>query len=405
MILWGKIMNSKKSESQNDNARKASKALQVLFEISEAVTTTRNLNELYKVIHQSLGKIINAKNFYIAMHHEKRDSISFPYHIDDKDEIPDEIFNFSKTASLTGRVIQAKAPLIFYEQDILDFAKEQNEKTIGTLCKIWLGAPLIIRQRVIGVIAIQSFESVDDYHKEDLYLLNTISQHIGLAIERKESDDKLRNQQQLLEKILESSPVGICLVEGKIFKWVNTQMVKMFGYDFKNQLEKQSTRIIYASNKEYDETGKQIYHDLKKSGKSDFDYSLIKKDGTRFKAHIIITSSNTEDPFSTTIVTFTDISQRELAHAEKLKTEKLQGVLEMAGAVCHEINQPLQTILGYSTLYQDNETISPSELDKIRNQATRIGDITKRLSNITKYKTVDYPGDTRIVDIWGSSND
>ncbi len=77
----------------------------------------------------------------------------------------------------------------------------------------------------------------------------------------------------------------------------------------------------------------------------------------------------------------------------------------MAGAVCHEINQPLQTILGYSTLYQDNETISPKELDKIQNQAIRIGEITRRLSNITKYKTVDYPGNTRIVDIWGSSND
>ncbi len=398
-------MNSIKTEPQNDNSRKASEALQVLFEISEAVTTTRNLNELYKAIHKSLGKILNVKNFYIAMHHEERDSISFPYHIDETDDIPDEIFNFSETASLTGRVIQAKEPLIFYEQDVIDFEKSKNQKTIGTISKIWLGAPLIIRQRVIGVIAIQSFKSADDYHKKDLYLLNTISQHIGLAIERKESDDKLKNQQKILEKILESSPVGICLVEDRIFKWVNTQMVKMFGYETKTQLEKKSVRMIYASDTDFDETGRQIVQDLNKTGRSDYDFSLIRKDGALFKAHIIITGSRSDDPLSSTIVTFTDISQRELAQAEKLKTEKLQGVLEMAGAVCHEINQPLQTILGYSTLYQENETISPKELGKIRNQATRIGDITKRLSNITKYKTVDYPGDTRIVDIWGSSND
>ncbi len=398
-------MISKKAASPNEYTRKASDALQVLFEISEAVTTTRNLNELYSSIHKSLGKILNVRNFYIALHHEERDSISFPYHIDEHDEIPGEIFNFSKTASLTGRVIQAKSPLIFYEKDVRDFAKAQNQKTIGTISKIWLGAPLIIKQRVIGVIAIQSFESADDYHKKDLYLLNTISQHIGLAIERKESDDKLKNQQKILEKILESSPVGICLVENRVFKWVNTQMVKMFGYETKDQLEKKSVRMIYASDSDFDETGRQIVQDLRETGKSDYDYSLIRKDGTRFKAHIIITGSGTNDPLSSTIVTFTDISQRELAQAEKLKTEKLQGVLEMAGAVCHEINQPLQSILGYSTLYQDKETLSSKELDKIRNQATRIGNITRRLSNITKYKTVDYPGDTRIVDIWGSSND
>jgi len=77
----------------------------------------------------------------------------------------------------------------------------------------------------------------------------------------------------------------------------------------------------------------------------------------------------------------------------------------MAGAVCHEINQPLQTIIGYSDLYQGNEAVSQTELKNIKLQATRIGKITKRLSNITKYKTINYSGDKKkIVDIWGSSN-
>ncbi len=88
-----------------------------------------------------------------------------------------------------------------------------------------------------------------------------------------------------------------------------------------------------------------------------------------------------------------------------LEKEKLQGVLEMAGAVCHEINQPLQTIIGYSTLYQEKDSISSRELNYIKAQAARIGDITKRLSNITQYKTINYPGNTKIVDIWGSSSD
>ena len=230
---------------KRDDAR----TLEVLFEISEAVTQTRDLDELYKAIHTSLGKILNVDNFYIALYHKEKDSISFPYHVDEKDEIPDEILNFSQTASLTGQVIQSQKPMIFFEQEIIDFAREQNRQTIGTVIKVCLGAPLKIKNRVIGGIAIQSFSSATAYHLSDLDLLNTISQHIALAIERKESEKKLQAQQQVLETILESSPVGICLLENQVFKWVNGEMVRLFGYDSKEAFAGQSTHMIYASRK------------------------------------------------------------------------------------------------------------------------------------------------------------
>jgi len=382
--------------------RDAKKTLEVLFEISDAVTTTRDLKELYRSIHNSLGRILDVDNFYIALHNEEKDSIFFPYHVDEKDDMPEEILNFSESASLTGQVIKAGEPLIFFEQDIIDFAKSRNRKTIGRICKIWLGAPLTIKNKVIGAIAIQSYTSPDHYKKEDLSLLHAVSQHIALAIERKESDKKLKEQRNILDKILQSSPVGICLLENRVFKWVNNEMLTMFGYKNKQEFKNAEVSMIYNSEADYKAAGKIISRDVKTKGKSDFDFDLKKKDGSLFKAHIILTGSNSEDPFERIIVTFADISQREHIQKEKLEKEKLQGVLEMAGAVCHEINQPLQAILGYSSLYQDNDAISSQELNHIKAQAARIGDITKRLSNITKYKTVDYPGNTKIVDIWGS---
>lgn len=404
MLYRGEKINMNWKHKKGENSRDPNKTLEVLFEISEAVTTTRNLDELYNVIHNSLDKILNADNFYIALHHEEKDAISFPYYVDEKDDIPEDIFHFSESGSLTGRVIKAREPLIFFEQDIIDFAKSQNQKTIGTISKIWLGAPLIIDNRVIGAIAIQSFQSPDDYKESDLELLNAISQHIALAIERKESEKKLSEQQKILEKILESSPVGICLVENRVFKWVNNEMVSLFGYEKKEDIENKNVQMIYRSAADYKEAGKIIYKGLKNKGKSDFDYMLKKKDGTPFWAHIIMTGARTQNPMASTIVIFTDISQREAAHKEKLEKEKLQGVLEMAGAVCHEINQPLQTILGYTTLYQENEFMKPRELENVRSQANRIADITKRLSNITQYRTIEYPGDTKIIDIWSSSD-
>ncbi len=82
--------------------------------------------------------------------------------------------------------------------------------------------------------------------------------------------------------------------------------------------------------------------------------------------------------------------QLQNALAEK---EKFQGVLEMAGAVCHEVNQPLMVISGYSEmLLMDLPEDHPcyGTCRKINEQVHRLGNITKKLMGITKYKTKSY---------------
>ena len=74
--------------------------------------------------------------------------------------------------------------------------------------------------------------------------------------------------------------------------------------------------------------------------------------------------------------------------------EKLQCIIEMSGAVCHELNQPLQSISTYSELLMmdiDKENPSYEQIKKIKGQVDRMGEITKKLMNITKYETKGYP--------------
>ncbi len=387
--------------------RDPGKTIEVLFKISDAVSKTRNLDELYRVIHESLDEILNVDNFYIALHHKEKDSITFPYHVDAVDKNPGEIVHFSQQPSITGQVIGSKNPMIFYEQDIEQLAKEFNVKAIGTVSKIWLGAPLIVNNKTKGAIVIQSYTSATAYQKEDLDLLNSVSQHIALAIERKESREAINEQDKVLRKILGSSPVGIALVQNRVFKWVNNEMVRMFGYTSKKDFKNQSTRMIYADDLNFDMAGDTIYASLITTGTADYEIELVKKDATLFPGHIRLSSDDINHPMEWTIATFTDISQRKIGEKEKFEKERLQGVLEMAGAVCHEINQPLQAILGYSELLlMDDELGSGGDnIYSIKSQATRLGRITRKLSNITRYRTVDYPGNTKIVDIWGASSD
>ena len=82
--------------------------------------------------------------------------------------------------------------------------------------------------------------------------------------------------------------------------------------------------------------------------------------------------------------------------------EKLKGVLETAGGICHELNQPLQYILGaIQILMMDldpKESIFQS-LDAIRASVEQMGEITRKLTAITYYRSRKYAGGNDIIDI------
>ncbi len=95
-----------------------------------------------------------------------------------------------------------------------------------------------------------------------------------------------------------------------------------------------------------------------------------------------------------------------LSHHELTKKlieeEKLEGVLEMAGAICHELNQPMQNISGFSQLLIDEISEDDPKYEYIsiiKEQIDKMGEITRKLMRITKYETVDYIESTRIIDI------
>jgi hypothetical protein len=86
--------------------------------------------------------------------------------------------------------------------------------------------------------------------------------------------------------------------------------------------------------------------------------------------------------------------------------EKLQGIIEMSGAVCHELNQPLQAISGNTELLLLNikkDDPAYQKIINIQHQADRMGKITQKLMGITSYKTKAYLNE-KIIDIDKAAN-
>ncbi len=105
--------------------------------------------------------------------------------------------------------------------------------------------------------------------------------------------------------------------------------------------------------------------------------------------------------FDGSVAVLSDLTDKNRAARHRMQKEKLEGVLETAGAVCHEFNQPLQAISGYTELMALKLDGDDAEgyIDKMTAQIERMRDITDKLQGVTRYETKDYAGNKKIIDI------
>ena len=87
------------------------------------------------------------------------------------------------------------------------------------------------------------------------------------------------------------------------------------------------------------------------------------------------------------------------------KKEQLAAAYETIGAICHEMNQPLQAIMGNVELLAnfEREDGAIARIEKIYSEMDRIKRIINKLLNITNYQTKPYLS-TRILDIEKSAS-
>jgi len=101
-----------------------------------------------------------------------------------------------------------------------------------------------------------------------------------------------------------------------------------------------------------------------------------------------------------------DITETKNHEKILLEKEKLSAVLKTAGGVCHELNQPLMIIHGFSELLLEDlpgDFIHRQNILEIKEQIDRMGTITEKLMSITRFKTKAYLN-TEIIDIHAASD-
>jgi PAS domain S-box-containing protein len=188
-------------------ARKRVEQLQqATYRISHAVVTTASLDELYRSIHAILSELMPVLNLYIALYDPDKDLLSFPYYIDQYDEAPPPA---KPQHGLTEYVLRTKKPLWAKPDTFHKLIRQGEVEPIGTDSVDWIGVPLIVGERVIGVMVTQSYTEGVVYNKEIVDLFVFISTQVALAIERKLDQQRINDALEYNKTLINSSSLGI----------------------------------------------------------------------------------------------------------------------------------------------------------------------------------------------------
>jgi len=170
---------------------RSDKKWQLLLDIYEKVHSVANITELVSFIHSQLSELIDTSNFYVALYNEAKDIYSFPFYIDKYDEIS-KIQPQSLKKSLTDYVRRKGRPLLLSEYIDNELIVTGEVEMVGTPSPSWLGVPLKTNDKTIGVLVVQNYKQKNMFTEKDVELLAFISEHIAIALERKQFEQELK---------------------------------------------------------------------------------------------------------------------------------------------------------------------------------------------------------------------
>lgn len=177
--------------------RERSERLQAdLYRIAELAGSSATLEVFYRAVHEIVGAWLNAQNFYIAMLEDDGETLSFPYSVDELDPVRQPR---ALARGLTEYVLRQARPVLL-DRAAIDALQARGEVQLArSRAASWLGVPLQIDARPVGVLAVQSYDPEHRYSQDDLELLTFVAHHIAAGVQRKRAQVALQRANAELE--------------------------------------------------------------------------------------------------------------------------------------------------------------------------------------------------------------
>jgi len=219
MVVFRDVTDEKRVEQARD----------AVYRISEEAQTAKHLDDLYRSIHRIISEFMPAQNFFIAMYNPAAGVIDFPYSRDEKDGDWSPI---KPDKSLTGYVLKTGKPILVTPEVFDELIRTGEVELYGARGVDWMGVPLkTMQNETIGVMVVQTYTDMVRLTEADMNALVFVSTQVANAIERKKTEQILRESEHSYVGLFNSVTDAIYIQDSTgRFIDVNNGVEQMYGY-------------------------------------------------------------------------------------------------------------------------------------------------------------------------------
>ncbi|MEE4196915.1 MAG: PAS domain S-box protein [Bacteroidales bacterium] len=366
----------------------------ILLIINQQANRATSISEFAHIAQLELSKIIDTRNFYIALYDKTRDVYTFPYHKDQYDRFDDTRKEYKLRDSFTDFVRRKNQPLLINPEKVKEYAKDGLSTGYGHVTRVWIGAPLTdTTGEAYGVIALQNYENEQVFNRDDLELLNYVARNLSRIFDRIQSENALKESEEKYRNLIENMGEGMTIVDlqEKIL-FCNPKASEIFGYsdlelighNLAEFIDKKQFQLIRKETRKRINGVKSTYqHEIttaknKKSviqvtatplyqaGKVIGNLGIVRDITEQKKYELRIKQKNeelqaAEEELKSTNEELHWLNQNLEKYNEELKSakEKAESADRLKTAflanMSHEIRTPMNSILGFSQLLKEKK--------------------------------------------------
>ena len=386
LLLWSATLLDRAEERR----RQTERTQRAIYAIAESTHAVPSLQELYAVLHRVVGELMPAENFYIALHDARAGLISFPYFVDQHDPAPPPK---KPGRGLTEYVLRTGQALLATPEVFADLERRGEVESIGAPSLDWLGVPLIVGDATIGVLVLQTYTGGVRYGEEEKRLLQFVSIQAAMAIERKRTEEALREAERRFRTALDGMRLlAVGLDAAGRITYCNDYLLDVTGW--------RRDEVMGASWFDRFIPPDLAARETLERGVATGDLPIHHGNEilTRTGGRRRVEWNNTvlrapEGPVVGFVAIGQDVTERFQLEEQLRQAQKMEAVGQLAGGMAHDLNNLLTTVLASSAMLAAAVPAAAAQredVELIRQAAQRGADLTKKLLALGRRQPLDF---------------
>jgi PAS domain S-box-containing protein len=148
--------------------------------LGQSLAQLLTTEEVVEHVFQTVGEVLDNRNFYIALYNQRTQDITFPIYTIDGERR--KVAGRPVGNGMTEYILRSKQPLLI-ARDVQNVADSLGIANIGRSAQCYLGIPLLSGDVALGVMTVQDYEHENVYSETDVELLSAIATRMVGALE------------------------------------------------------------------------------------------------------------------------------------------------------------------------------------------------------------------------------